>query len=278
MKTIANVKELGEIVETYSDFYSELKELKQNKAEIITSRNEADARISTYGNENIGKEYGTWIAYGNEYIKGKLPILRANSRLLNLGLVKKAVEANRKGNYFSTNNNEFYEKSLKEANSEKNKDYAERNIILLPSKDNFTISQKENWNVAQFIFRDKAEEYFRFIRDKYNIDEITFYTVDKDVVDNQKGTLLTQLWLSGLLVLRSGLNGCLMGLDYDCSRAHGVRKISAEGASSQKILPKFYDVGQVVDEASRTSSFAPDQIKILRNILEQNNYQIIKSK
>jgi len=58
-------------------------------------------------------------------------------------------------------------------------------------------------------------------------------------------------------------------------RLRGV--LSSSGAGAPKIVsPTYYDISQVLTDGSRESSFAPDQVKILRNIMEQNNYKIIK--
>ena len=62
--------------------------------------------------------------------------------------------------------------------------------------------------------------------------------------------------------------------DYG-GRLRGVLLTSVAG-KQEIIAPKFYDISQVIAESSRESSFAPDQIKIMQNILEQNNYKIIK--
>lgn len=228
METLANIKGLGKIVQENKDFYSNLLELKEAKAELITPRDEAYARVQTKGKEDIGKYYGTWTTAGLEYAKKELPILRLESRLLDLELAKQAVEANRNDNYFSTGSTKEYEESLKQAEKDKNKEPIERKVIILPSRDNFTIDDTQNWEVLEAVLKDQAKPYFELNG------PLIVYLINKDTVDRQKRTLLTQMvFLS--FDLRSDFYGHYRDLVND-SGARGVRKESAEG-TSQKVLP-----------------------------------------
>jgi hypothetical protein len=58
-------------------------------------------------------------------------------------------------------------------------------------------------------------------------------------------------------------------------RLRGVL-LTSEAGASKIVTPKFYDISHVIAEGARTSSFAPDQVEILRSIMAQNNYRIIK--
>jgi hypothetical protein len=51
-----------------------------------------------------------------------------------------------------------------------------------------------------------------------------------------------------------------------------VAQRGAEGANVQK----NYSITQILKESERTNDFAPSQIKLLNNILEQNSYKIIR--
>jgi hypothetical protein len=225
---IADIKDLGKIVESFSDFYTNLKQLRANRAHLISPGDEAYVRLATKGKENIGKPYGTWTSAGFEYIKNELPILNLKSRLLNYELAKQAVGANRNNKYFNTNSTVEYEKSLKQAEKDNNKDLKDRNIIILPSRDQFTISDKQNWEVLETILKDQAKPYFEFNG------PITVYPIDKNIVDKQNGTILTQLWF-GDLDYGSGFDGVSRGLLND-GGARGVKKESGK-ATSRKILP-----------------------------------------
>ena len=183
VKTLAYIKNL-EVRQSEGDF---LKCLNESARNIITPRDEAYVRLQTRDRENIGRRYGTWTSAGFEYVREQLPILRLESRLLDLELARQAVEANKRGKYFHTSNTDEYEDSLKQAKKDKNKKPSERKVIILPSRGNFKISEKENWEVLEALLKDQARPYFELNG------PITVYPVDKKDVDSQNGTLLTQL-------------------------------------------------------------------------------------
>ncbi len=224
VKTLANIKKLGNIVEVSGDFYSALQQLKEAGAELISPRDEAYARIATDRKEKIGRSYGTWTSAGFESAKDHFPLMRLSSRLLNPELAKQAVEANRKESYFTTE------------------------------------TPDENWEIAEFALKDKAREYFDI-----NKNPITLYLVDKNIVDKQSGTLLTQLWF-GFLDYRSDFYGNYRYLD-DGSGARGV-KVSAEG--TQKILPYTEELGNCLQIAQgvRTGNLPASKLEQLIRFLE----------
>ena len=49
--------------------------------------------------------------------------------MLDLELARKAVEANRQGNYFVTNDSEIYDKYREQAEQDKNKEPEERKVL-----------------------------------------------------------------------------------------------------------------------------------------------------
>ena len=192
LSVIAEVEGLGKIVQANADLYTELKQLREAGARLISPRDEAYARLQTRKKENIGKNYGTRTSAGFEYIKKENPIFRLSSRLNNQGLAKLAVEANRQENYFHTNSTKEYEDSLKQAEKDKDKDPTKRNVIILPLRTNFTMSDKENWEIYQAILKDQARPYFELNG------PITIYPVSFKKVDSQDGTILTNLWFLSL--------------------------------------------------------------------------------
>lgn len=253
MKTLAYVENLGEIVEAYPNLFDmELSELKSSRVSLITPRDEAYARIATAGKENIGKDNGTWTSAGLEYIAGELPLLRYHSRLLDIELAKKAVEANRNRYcYFSTDSEREYEESLAIAKEDESKEPSKRRIIILPSKQNTLINHDNNWQVLKFLLRDKAKKYFEFNHEK----DIQLYQVASATVDSQKGTLLTQLRF-GCIGSRSDLVGSNRDLRF--GEAHGVRQIVAEGNAKT-----------VLEDAPKkiVESYTPEQIsKALKSL------------
>jgi hypothetical protein len=68
----------------------------------------------------------------------------------------------------------------------------------------------------------------------------------------------------------------------DACRAHTLEEISGitKDYSNEEVRralnPKTFTVAQILENAGQTSAYAPDQIKKLQNILEQNKYVIIK--
>ena len=187
LPVIADVEGLGKIVEANSDFYTNLQLLTEEGARPISPRDEAYARLKTRGKENIGKLYGTRTSAGFEYVKGELPILRLDSRLLNPELARLAVEANRQERYFCTDSAREYEDSLKQAEKDRSKEPKDRNVIILPSRNPFEISDEENWDVFESISKDQARAYFKLNG------SIIIFPVNTSYVDSQNGTLLTQM-------------------------------------------------------------------------------------
>jgi len=234
---IAYVKGVGQIVETRKNFYEELIEFQEAGARLITPSQEMKVRIRTAGEKNIGKSYGTWTTVGFQSIKEELPLLRLNSRLLNPKLARQAVEANRDNKYFSTQSTKEYEQSLTQAEKEKDREPWKKQILVLPSRDNFDITPEENFEVLQFLARNPklAEDYFKF----HGSHPITTYLVDKNTVDAQDGTLETQLWFDGLGD-RSVFSGDVRGLDYDGAR--GVLKSSAKPTRAEEKQSKVHQV------------------------------------
>ena len=251
LKVIAYVKGLGEVVETAADFYSELKELKLGGARLISPRDEAYARLQTIGKDNIGEDDGTRTRAGFDYAKEQLPILRLNSRLLNPALAKKAVKSNRANAYFHTETTEEYEQSLKQAEKDMSKEPSKRSAVVLPSRDNFTMSDKENWEVLEAVLKDQAEPYFKFNG------PITVYPVDKKVVDAQDGTIETVLWFRNL---RNWSD--FSGISWDLGNAYRARGVRESAEGTAKISKQSIN--------SYTSKQAQKYLKILDGVRKGN--------
>ena len=180
----------------YTGSYAKyLAQIRRYKANVRTPRNEIYARLRSTDPEEKRKlihyDNGTRTSAGFEYIQGKIPILRLKSRLLKSNLEKQAVKANRNNRYFCTESKKEYETSLIEATEDLDKDPKDRQVIILPSRKNFTMSDKENWEILESILKDQAKSYFYF----HGPIPITCYLVDQSTVDAKDGTLLTQMWL-----------------------------------------------------------------------------------
>jgi len=222
MTSIIKVQGLGEIVEVGGDFTQILDQLNYYGATLISPRDEAYARLQTRDAERIGRSQGTWTRAGFEYVKGELPVLVRESKLLDPELARQAVEANRQGRHFATNSLDQYAQSLAIAKEDESKDPKDRRAIILPSDTNFITSLERSPEVLQFLLQDQAEQYFRFNCE----DPMNVYLVDRNTVPSKEGTTLTQLWFR-YLGSRSGLNGNDRNLNCD-DGSRGVR----DGTSS----------------------------------------------
>ena len=224
LPVIANVKGLGQIVEVCSEYHVELQQLKDSSARLISPRDEAYARLHTRGKEKIGIIYGTRTTAGFEFTKGELPIFRVNSRLNDVKMGKLVVDANKKRKYFNTKTRKEYDESLVEAKKDENKDPKDRNVIVLPSRDSFTISDKEHWDIFECALKDQAKPYF-----EYN-GPITVYPIHKGTVDEQDGTILNVLWFRSYEGA-SIFYGFSRNLNHD-DRARGVYEEKDENINS----------------------------------------------
>jgi len=212
----------------------------------ISPRDLAYARIES-GKESSLTRDGSYTSAGFLYIAKERPLLTLDSPLNNATLARKAVEANRNGRYFSTENQALYEKFHKQAEKDKSKAPDERRVLILPSRESFDISSNQNQEVLNVVFKDLAEDYMNFT----GLDSLRTYLVDSETVDDQKGTLATQLWLGGLaLGTRSGLGGG-RGLDYD-GGVRGVRSKPAKQVRTQKTKP-IYTAKQVDSAIKRVT-------------------------
>ena len=179
------------------------------------------------GKSHSLSQNGSYIREGVLYFQDAQPILALNSPLLDLGLAKQAVQANREGRYFSTQDGKMYEKFAKLAEQGKNQEPEKRKAFYLP-KANCTLTKEDADfnNILRSLFKgEKAVDNYL----EFNGQGIPLYVVDPSTVKAQKGTLLTQLWF-GDLGYRSVLNG-----DRDLYCGSGVRGVpdSAEGTAAK---------------------------------------------
>lgn len=195
IQEVAFIPALGKILQSCEDFSTNLKLLNKSRINLINPRDEAYLKkyAFDYDIDIFTLKYvGTWTCFGIEHAHGRFPILRKNSRLLNLELAVKAVEANRSGKYFCTKTTEEYEESLEQAKKDECKEPFEREAIVLPSRDVFYVGLYQNSDLMKFLLGDMCEIYYRFCGDK----DIPLTTVEKEIVDNQNGTLITPLWFA----------------------------------------------------------------------------------
>jgi len=124
------------------------------------------------------------------YAKDRPVLIVPYSPLLKPEYAIAATENCRVGGYSSTIDTKLYEKAFARAELDKNKDPKKRRVLILPSRKNFLISRKENWEILEGLLKDQTEDYFKFNGDE----DIYVSFVNKETVDNQNGTLMTQMF------------------------------------------------------------------------------------
>ena len=214
----AEVEGLGKIYRADIPFNEALESLKEEKADIISSRELAYARVKEGRNSSLSN-YGCYTREGFLYLKNEPVLLALDSPLLDLELAEKAVEANKKGKYFSTNK-EVYKKYREQAEKEKKENPENRKVLVLPERKNYEIpiNSFNNNDLIRFLFKDQAENYGKFLIEN-KIKEIPVWLVNKNYIGSQEGTALIQLWLHHLGNW-SGVDGG-RSLDYSI-RVRGV--------------------------------------------------------
>lgn len=227
-------------------------ELEADGYRLISLEQFANLRIEQ-GKDSHVANYGAYTREGFLYVPQKGIFLVRNSPII--ANAKEATECHREGREFYLTN-EQVEEALRES---------------VQFKDSSSIPTKrfgEN-DIAVFAFGRNAQKYGDFLKEAGTNEMPVF------LASIGKIPFAMQAWLHWLDVgSRSGLDGDNWGLD--CGNAvRGVKFTSADegSASAQR---KIISVEDLLEEASRTSSFAPDQIKMLGNILEQRGYGITK--
>jgi hypothetical protein len=232
LKIEAEVENLGKIYRLDAPFDESLATLRRNGIKhLIPPRDLAYARMQAGKQSSLCSD-GSYTNAGFVYAQKSYPVLVLNSLLLNVRLAKKATQASRESRYFSTQDARIYEQCLKLAEKEAAKEPEKRKAIILPSTGNFRISMKEKPEVMRAVFKDVAQEYLTFLGQ----DSIPVSLVNKDIVNANAGTTLTQLWLRRLGG-ESGLDGDDRYLD--CILA--VRGVLSSEARSAEAAPKKFE-------------------------------------
>ena len=113
---------------------------------------------------------------------------------------------------------------------------SERDVIVLPSREQFTISDKENWEVYQAVLKDQAKPYFELDG------PINVSPVGANTVDAQKGTLLTALWF-GDFRYYPGFGGDYRDPLTDVGGwVRAIYKESGEAKVAEPLRKKFYNI------------------------------------
>lgn len=186
-------------------------------------------RNKTPINEGSWSQYG-WTREARLLAAQNPAILARDSPLLNVEKAKEAVEANRRGELVYLTK-ATYDSQLKTAEKDAKKPVEKRSILILPSRDTFTISPTKYFEVMEFLAgRKNAEKYFDRLSEA-KITELTFGLPESSFVDKQKAPFVQQSWL---LDLADGSD--LDGSDWclGCGRAFGVFPVSERASASTR--------------------------------------------
>jgi len=165
------------------------------------------------------------------YARNGFPLLDRDSPFQDADLARKAIEANRTGKYFITEDRTLYEKRLEVAEREEKEDvpFKKRKVIILPSREKFNISSSGNWRVYNFMIEDK--QYLKHVEQNSLLVDL----VDTKIVDSQTGTLVTQTWFHSLLD-DSDVDGDNRHM-YCNLRVRGVFSITSEARAQKNLGP-----------------------------------------
>lgn len=134
--------------------------------------------------------------------------------------------------------------------------------------------KEDNLSFSKKIFSITNEDYKKNMKmfAEAGIEKIQVYVLNENYVKNnaeKDSSLVRGCWL-GNFSSDSSFDAVGRSVDgYNC--LFGVPIKVAEGDTQ-----KNYNINQILKETENTEDFAPKQIKLLTNILKNNNYQIIK--
>lgn len=225
MERLETINGLGELHQDHSQWSTQVRSFRKIGIKPITVRDTAYLRL------NSKYEGWTRTCHTPIYAKSSQIVLAMMSPLVtNLRLADRAVEANRNGNHFTTQDTEIYDRFAKQAEDDRDKEPEKRKAIFLPEKGVQVISA--NSDEARTLFQDQREEYFERFAPK---EGIKLYPIGEEFVDSQKGTTIGYMWFYGpdydsVLYCRG------RGLDYD-NWAFGVKKTAAGTKKIKEVQP-----------------------------------------
>src|SRR3989344_5685689 len=180
------IKGLGKVGIEYALFDIQLNKFKEAGTKFPYVM---DVRNIAYMRLNEGPKDEARTCHAPIYAKDSPIIIAKVSPLIkDFKMAEQAVKSNRNNQYFTTNDTEIYNKYAKIAEKDKSKDPEKRRALILPSKEIYLI--KPDSEEAQALFKDTRKEYF----ETFCKNGINFYPVNKDFVNNQKGSLVEYLW------------------------------------------------------------------------------------
>ena len=186
--------EIEHLVSLTGNFASIADQCVQKGASIISTRDEAYIRAATAGDGNIGYNEGTYTSAGIEYVRGKKPLLRIHSRLLQIP--RRAIEPRHGGVYLCTPTQAEYKESLRQAKLDREKPLALRKVMELPSRESFRIYPDCNFDVLEMLMPGKMKNGEKLADFFYNLHApVTCKLKNKELIDEYEGTFLSQVFL-----------------------------------------------------------------------------------
>ncbi|MEK6864601.1 MAG: hypothetical protein AABX27_04860 [Nanoarchaeota archaeon] len=231
--------------------------LKSKGLDAITLRDLAEARILGGANSSVSTRW-TWVAENFNYDKDDILIAsREFSPLLQYPV--EATECHRQGKEFYLSPNDT-EKLRRAASSDVNQAMKFGVLLLKRSKilSDIPVEAFGEEDVTSFLFRDKAKEYGRFLKEN-GIKNVPLYVVDKAYV--QKQAFSRALWAYCLYV-NSALNGD-DNLDSNSGRVSGVRRRGEpEGRATAPQAPRAVSglVASTLEQVLALSKKFPEDI------------------
>ena len=198
--------------------------LKSQGLDAITLRDLAEARILGGANSPVSTRW-TWVAENFNYDKDDILIAsREFSPLLQYPV--EATECHRQGKEFYLSPNDT-EKLRRAASSDVNQAMKFGVLLLKRSKilSDIPVEAFGEEDVTSFLFRDKAKEYGRFLKEN-GIKNVPLRVAGEAYAQEQGRAFSRALWAYDLN-LNSALVGYNLILNDNVGRVSGVRELSA---------------------------------------------------
>lgn len=251
---LGKIEGLGEIVRCYAPLDEQLKSFKEAGARLMSV--EDMARMRLHG----GSLEGARTCLAPIYSKNHNPVIVMDSLLIkDMNLAIQVVQSHRNNKHFVLDDKgKMYDEFHSQAEEDKTK------AIIIPTRENYLI--KQDSEEARAIFGKVQKDYFN----KFAQNGVTFYPIDKDIIDSKEGTWVNYLWFRGP-GNDSGLGGYGRFLG-DGDRAFGVLKETSKAGSknlsavvpySKREIANMIKIAEGVKEGSEPNLNLEKLIKIL---------------
>lgn len=202
-------------------FDTALAELTNDNYQLISLAQNAQLRLEAGARHEIS-QYGNYVEQGAVHHEGEKGIVLAKSYLLvDEKLICLAVEANRKGKYFSTESKDLYDLLRKQVDDDSSKPPCERRAMFIPSNyGRFFLSPTQNPELFEMLLGERRKEYLRFV----SREALPFHPTHPQMFSHYLGTILTQMHFSNGGIIGESSSREHTSLS-SCSKHHGFRGI-----------------------------------------------------